>query len=87
MLQFFSRAPALLAFLPPPPLLFFAPDLNRKLAAAALSGMVISTLLVLHLNHYLANRPSHCGILYMCIDCFKNSATISSDDAAAALSS
>jgi hypothetical protein len=83
MLQFLSPAPSLLAF--PPPLIFFAPDLNRKLAVV-LSGMVISTLLALHLNRYLANRPSRCGILYMCIDWFKNSATISSDDAAAALS-
>jgi hypothetical protein len=49
LLRFLSRAPVFLAFPPPPPLLLLALNLPCRLAAAAdaLSGMVISDLLLL----------------------------------------
>jgi hypothetical protein len=49
MLQFLSCAPAVLAALPPPPLLLFALDVPGRLAASAdaLSGMVNTHLLLL----------------------------------------
>jgi hypothetical protein len=47
MLRLFSRAPVFLAFPPPPPLLLFALNLPCRLAAAALSVMVHSDLLLL----------------------------------------
>jgi hypothetical protein len=50
MLRFFSRAPVFLAFPPPPPILLFALNLPRRLAAAALLGMVNTDLLPLLLH-------------------------------------
>jgi hypothetical protein len=49
MLQFLSRAPAVLAALPPPPLLLFALNVPGRLAAATdvLSGMVNTDFLFL----------------------------------------
>jgi hypothetical protein len=47
MLQFLSCAPVFLASPPPPPLLLVALNLSCRLAAAALSGMVNTNLLLL----------------------------------------
>jgi hypothetical protein len=49
MLRVLSRAPVFLAF--PPPLLLFALNLPSRLAAAALSGVLHSDLLLHCLDH------------------------------------